>query len=158
MRRIGGIAGILIVSVVLFAAAPVLGAEPGVTEVASVDHNEDFSHAVFAHTLINHTEEPVDIAPRNLNDPGYPVLTLITITIGTFADGIWTIGTLAPGQMAYIEYTGDNPAATMIPTLVQSNATESLPSTGPGSPLVALAVVGLALIGIGVSVLRAARD
>ncbi|MEN8114353.1 MAG: LPXTG cell wall anchor domain-containing protein [Actinomycetota bacterium] len=144
-------ASLTAVLLVLIVAAPAFAAEDGLTEVSSVDHNDDFTHAVFAHTIINSTEYAIDVAPRDLTTPDYPILTLVEITAGTFDNGIWTVGTLEPGATAYIEYTGDTLAAT-------TTGAESLPRTGPENHLAVIAVAGLALIGLGASILRTARD
>jgi hypothetical protein len=165
-------------------AAPALAVEDGIIETTSYEPNETFTHAEFERVLTNATESPIDVVPRDLRFPDYPILTVVDMTSGAFDGGIWTVGTLDGGQTATIAYTGDAaPAATTsttaptatapeastpgtsvatssTPTGAPATATtppEELPFTGTQSRLGILAIAGLSLIGLGSALLRAAR-
>jgi LPXTG-motif cell wall-anchored protein len=133
----------------LLLAVPALALEDGVVETSDYNPNEDFTHADFDRVITNLTDAPIDIAPRDLRASEYPILTVTEITAGIFDDGIWTVGTLDAGQTARIAYTGDAAAATIA---------DELPLTGSNDRLGIFAIVGFALIGLGASLLRAARD
>ncbi len=170
MRRITWITGISLTA--LWLAMPALAVEPGITETSSMTPNGDLTHADFARTITNGSDRAIDVAPRDLRTDAYPILTVSEITLGTFEGGIWTIGTLAVGETATIVYFGDaaessaapvpapapaSAAATVAATTRQS-ATEELPFTGPRGRLTMMAAAGIALIGVGASLLRLARD
>lgn len=141
---------------VLAFAAPALAAEDGIVETSSFTPSEDLTRAEFARTVTNTSAIAVDVAPRDLRMAEYPTMTVSEITAGSFADGIWTIGRLEPGQTASIAYVGAVPDQSAAP---EPNATEQevLPFTGPGRRLTALAIAGLGLIALGISLLRRAR-
>jgi hypothetical protein len=142
-------------------AAPALAVEDGIIETNSYEPNETFTHAEFERVLTNATDSPIDVAPRDLQFPDYPILTVVDMTSGTFDGGIWTVGTLGGGQTATIAYTGDAAPAATTSTTAPSAATttpEELPFTGTQSRLGILAIAGLSLIGLGSALLRAARD
>ncbi len=147
MRRLSVLTGILLTVLVL--AVPALALEDGIIETSTSTPNEDATHADFDRVITNLTEDPIDVAPRDLRMAEYPVMTVTEITVGTFDGGIWTIGTLEAGQTASITYTGDAVATT---------TQEELPHTGQRDDLTAFAFAGLALIVLGVSLLRATRD
>lgn len=170
MNRPLWLAGVLLP--VLWIAVPALSAEPGITETSSMTPSDDLTHADFARTVTNGTDEAIDIAPRDLGIDAYPILTVSMLTVGSFEGDIWTIGTLAAGETATIVYSGDVPpsaaapaaapaAATAAPPAAvaarSQPATEELPFTGLGDHLAILAVAGIALIGGGASLLRLAR-
>ena len=157
----------------LWLAIPALAVEPGINETSSMTPNGDLTRADFARTITNGTDQAIEVAPRDLRTDAYPVLTVSEITAGSFEGGIWTIGTLAAGQTATIVYHGDAAESTAAPvtapaaasaaptasvaTLAQT-ATEELPFTGPRSRIAMMAAAGLALIGLGASLLLLARD
>ena len=145
MKRTSLFIGFLLTMLAL--ATPAFATEDGLIETTSSTPNEDFTHADFERVISNVSEGPIDVAPRELRVSEYPILTLVEITVGTFDGEIWTVGTLEAGQTATIIYTGD---AALAP--------EELPFTGQGDHLASLVVVGLALIGLGVSLLHTARD
>ncbi len=169
--------------IVLVLAIPAFAVEDGIIDTSSSTHNEDSTHADFERVITNVSEDPVDVAPRDLRMAEYPTLTVTEITVGTFDSGIWTIGTLDAGQTAAIAYAGDTaptattttapttstteppatsttvtPTTTAAPAVTATTAPEELPHTGQRDHLAALAFAGLALIGLGISVLRATRD
>ena len=141
---------------VLGSAAPALAAEDGIVETSSFTPSEDLARADFARTVTNASEIAVDVAPRDLRMPEYPTMTATEITVGSFADGIWTIGRLDPGQSASIAYDGVAPdrAAASGPKATER---EELPFTGPGRRLATLAIVGFGLIALGIPLLRTTR-
>jgi LPXTG-motif cell wall-anchored protein len=155
---------------VLVLAIPAFAVEDGIIDTSSTTPNEDLTHADFTRVITNTTEGPVDIAPRDLRSPEYPILTVTSITVGTFDDGIWTIGTLEGGQTASITYTGDaapgETTTTTEPTSIAATAAavtttaapEELPHTGQRDNLAVSTFAGLALIGLGASMLWATRD
>jgi LPXTG-motif cell wall-anchored protein len=160
---------------VLVLAIPAFAVEDGIIDTSSTTPNEDLTHADFTRVITNATEGPVDIAPRDLRSPEYPILTVTSITVGTFHDGIWTIGTLEGGQTASITYTGDaapaetttiteptstaaTVAAATAAAVTTTTAPEELPHTGQRDNLAVFAFAGLALIGLGASMLWATRD
>lgn len=147
MRRVSVLTGILLT--VLLLAVPAFALEDGLMETASSTPNEDATHADFDRIITNLTDDPIDVAPRDLRTPEYPVLTLTSMSTGTFDNGIWTVGTLEAGQTASITYTGD---------VATTTAQEELPHTGQRDNLTTFAFAGLALIVLGVSLLRTARD
>jgi hypothetical protein len=157
----------------LWLAMPALAVEPGISETSSMTPNGDLTRADFARTITNGSDQAIDVAPRDLRTDAYPILTVSEITVGSFEGGIWTIGTLAAGQTATIVYVGDaaeSSAAPVAATAAGSTAptaavetraqpaTEELPLTGPRSRLALMAAAGMALIGIGASLLVLARD
>lgn len=156
----------------LWLAMPALAVEPGITETSSMTPNGDLTHADFARTITNGSDRAIDVAPRDLRTDAYPILTVSEITLGTFEGGIWTIGTLAVGETATIVYFGDAPessaaavaapapaaAAATVAATTRQPATEELPFTGPRGRLTMMAAAGIALIGVGASLLRLARD
>ena len=152
MRRLSILTATLLATLVL--AVPALALEDGIMETTSMTPNEVSTHADFERVIANTTEGPIDIAPRDLRMAEYPIMTVNSITAGSFDNGIWTIGTLAGSQTASITYTGD--AAPAVTTTTA--APEELPHTGQRDDLAAFAFAGLALIGLGVSILRATRD
>jgi hypothetical protein len=145
MKHISLFTGILLTMLAL--AVPAFATEDGIIETTSSMPNGDFTHADFERVISNVSEGPIDVAPRDVRMSEYPIMTLVEITVGTFDGGIWTVGTLEAGQTATIIYAGD-----------AAPAPEELPFTGQGDHLASLAVVGLALIGLGVSLLHTARD
>ena len=145
MKRTSLFIGILLTMLAL--AIPAFATEDGIIETTSSTPNGDFTHAEFERMISNVSEGPIDVAPRDLRMSEYPIMTLVEITVGTFDGGIWTVGTLEAGQTGTIIYAGD-----AAPT------PEELPFTGQGDHLASLAVVGLALIGLGISLLHTARD
>ncbi len=151
MKRASVFTGVL--AAVLFLAIPAFAIEDGIIETSSMTPNEDFTHATFERVITNPTESPIDVAPRDLRMAEYPIMTVTSITVGTFDNGIWTIGALEAGQTASITYTGE-PA----PPSTTTVAPEELPRTGEQDHLASLAFAGLALIGLGVFALRATRD
>lgn len=182
MRASATLFGTLLVVFVL--AIPAFALEDGIMETTSFTPNEDSTHADFERVITNLTEGPIDVAPRDLRTPEYPILTVVQLTAGTFDSGIWTIGTLAGGQTASITYTGDAapaestttsttiaptttapasssttaaPTTTAAPAATTTVAPEELPHTGQRDHLAVFAIAGLALIGLGVSALRATR-
>jgi hypothetical protein len=142
MKRVSVFTGALLT--VLFIAIPALAAEDGIIDTSSTTPNADFTHADFERVITNATEGPIDIAPRDLRMAEYPIMTVTSVTVGTFDAGFWTIGTLEAGQTATIVYTGDAP--------------EELPFTGQRDDLAAFAFTGLALIGLGAFTLRVTRN
>ena len=130
--------------IVLVIAIPALAVEDGIIDTSSTAPNADITHADFERVIMNTTEGPVDVAPRDLRMAEYPIVTMLAATVGSFDDGIWTIGTLEAGETATIVYTGDAP--------------EGLPFTGQRDDLAALAFTGLALIGLGASTLWVTRN
>ena len=148
MRRVPILVTTLIAALAL--AFPAFALEDGLMETASSTPNEDATHADFDRAITNLTDDPIDVAPRDVRTPEYPVLTLTSMTTGTFDGGVWTIGTLEAGQTASIAYMGDAAATT--------TAQEELPHTGQRDNHTAFAFAGLALIVLGVSLLRATRD
>lgn len=179
MRASATLLGALLVVAVL--AVPALAVEEdldggNIMEGSRYDPNEDFTHAEFTRFITNLIDEPVDITPRDLRMAEYPIMTVTSITVSSFDNGIWTIGTLEPGQTATIAYTGDAaPAATTTtqptsttttivattttaPGATTTAAPEELPHTGQRDDLAAFAFAGLALIGLGVSTLRVTRN
>jgi hypothetical protein len=145
MKHISLFTGSLLTMLAL--SVPAFATEDGLIETTSSTPNEDATSAGFERVITNLSEGPIDVAPRDLRMVEYPVMTLVEITVGTFDGGIWTVGTLEAGQTATIIYTGD-----------AAPAPEELPFTGERDHLASLAVVGLALIGLGVSLLHTARD
>jgi len=157
-------------------AVPAIALEDGIMETTSSVPNEDSTHADFERVITNPTESAIDIAPRDLRMAEYPIMTLLAVTVGSFDNGIWTIGTLEAGQTASITYTGDaeptetttttEPATTTTVAAATASAAattttaapEELPHTGQRDHLAALAFLGLALIGLGASLLRVTRD
>ncbi len=139
---------LVVLVLVLALAVPALALEDGVIDTTSTTPNEEFTHAEFERVITNTTEGPIDIEPRDLRMAEYPIMAVASITVGTFDDGIWTIGSLEAGQTASITYTGDATTA----------APEELPQTGQRDHLATFALAGLALIGLGVSLLRSTRD
>jgi len=148
MRAWPRLLGALLVVLVVALAVPALALEDGVIDTTSTTPNEEFTHAEFERVITNTTEGPIDIEPRDLRMVEYPIMAVASITVGTFDDGIWTIGSLEAGQTASITYTGDATTA----------APEELPQTGQRDHLATFALAGLALIGLGVSLLRSTRD
>ncbi|MEA3511030.1 MAG: hypothetical protein U9R51_06295 [Actinomycetota bacterium] len=170
--------------IVFALAVPAFALEDGIMETTSSTPNEDSTHSDFERVLTNLTEDPIDVAPRDLRTSEYPILTVTSITVGSFDGGIWTIGTLAGGQTASITYTGDAapaestttsttiapattapassttiaPTTTVAPAATTTVAPEELPRTGQRDNLTVFAFTGLALIGLGVSLIRTARD
>ncbi len=147
--------------VVFVLAVPAIALEDGIMETTSSTPNEDSTHADFERVITNPTESAIDITPRDLRMAEYPIMDVTSITVGTFDDGIWTVGTLEPGQTAKITYTGDAAPATTTAAssaATTTTATEELPHTGQRDDLAVFAFAGLALIGLGVSLLRATRD
>ena len=142
MKRFSVFTGALLT--VLVIAIPAFAVEDGIIDTSSTAPNADITHADFERVIMNTTEGPVDVAPRDLRMAEYPIVTMLAVTVGSFDDGIWTIGTLEAGQTATIVYTGDAP--------------EGLPFTGQRDDLAALAFTGLALIGLGASTLRVTRN
>lgn len=158
MRASATLLGTLLVVLVL--AIPALALEDGIMETTSSTPNEDSTHADFERVIMNLTEDAIEIAPRDLRSPEYPVLVITAITVGSFNNGIWTIGTLEGGQKASITYTGDAAPASATTTaapVATTTAPEELPHTGQRDHPTAFAFAGLALIGLGVSLLRATR-
>lgn len=151
MRASVTLLGALLALVVL--AAPAFAMEDGIVETSSISPNEDLTHADFEWVITNTTGDPIDIAPRDLHMAEYPIMSATEISLGTFDAGIWTVGTLEAGQTATIAYTGE-----AAPVTTTTAASEELPFTGRRDHLVALAIAGLALIGLGASLLRATRD
>lgn len=182
MKATTTLLGTLLVVFVL--AAPAFALEDGIIETSTYSPNEDSTYADFERVITNVSEDPVDVAPRDLRMAEYPTLTVTEITVGTFDNGVWTVGTLEAGQTASITYTGDaEPAATTTtaptsstteplpttttatpttstaaPAVTTTTAPEELPHTGQRDHLAALAFAGLALIGLGIFALRATRD
>jgi len=165
---LGALLVVLVMAAPAFAVAEDL-AGGNIMEGSSYDHNDDFTHADLEHFITNLIDEPVEVEPRDLRMSEYPIMTVIAITTGTFDGGIWTIGTLQPGQTASISYTGDAATAATTTTTVTAVTTaasvaattaapEELPHTGHRDHLAALAIAGLTLIGLGVFTLRATRD
>lgn len=164
----------------LLIAVPALALEDGILETSSMNPTPDGLHADFEHVLTNTTEEPIDVAPRDLRTGDF-TLTVVEITVGTFADGIWTVGTLDGGQTARITHVGDAPrtATTTVPTSATAADTttstvadtpttaaptttattepEELPYTGSNQPLGVFAIVGLGLIGLGTALVHTNR-
>ncbi len=140
----------------LAVAAPALALEDGIVEASSVTPSEELTSAVFEHTITNVSDGVVDLAPRDLRSPEYPTITVTEITAGSFADGIWTIGQLDPGQTASISYAGAvlGPAPTPDPTELNR---EELPSTGPRERPAMLIIVAFGMVALGISLLRTAR-
>ncbi len=165
---------------VLF-AIPAFALEDGILETSSVNPSPDGLHADFEHVLTNVTEDPIEVAPRDLRRDDF-ILTVVEITVGTFDNGIWTIGTLDGGQTARITYFGDAPptTTTTLPTSTTTTTTsttvapvatstvvdtttttipaEELPYTGANERLAMLAIVGLALVGLGTAMVRTSRS
>ncbi len=172
---------------VLF-AIPAFALEDGILETSSVNPSPDGLHADFEHVLTNVTEDPIEVAPRDLRRDDF-ILTVVEITVGTFDSGIWTIGTLDGGQTARITYLGDAPptTTTTLPTSTTTTTTsptvapvttstvadtttttaaptttappaEELPYTGSNEQLGVLAIVGLALVGLGTAMVRTSRS
>ena len=131
----------------LLSAGPAHAAEAGITEVSSAECDDALNSCRFTRTLVNGTEQPIEAAPRDLSDAGYRSLTLLAITHGSFSNGIWTVGTIAPGGSASIEYSATAPAP---PT------GEALPATGSDGHLAALAVGALLLMGLGIRLVHSA--
>ena len=151
--------GTLLVVVVL--AVPAFALEDGIIETSSYVPNDDLTHADFERVITNTTEGPIDVAPRDLRVAEYPTMTITSISVGTFDNGIWTIGTLETGQTATIAYAGDAAPATTTTTAAPATTTsapEELPRTGQRDRLGTFAFAGLVLIGLGVSMLRTTRD
>jgi len=164
MKRISVLTGVLLIVLVL--AVPAIALEDGIIDTSSSTPNEDSTRADFERVITNTTGETIDVAQRDLRTSEYPIMTVTQITMGTFDDGIWTVGTLEAGQTASIIYTGEAaPTATTTTTEAASAAAsatttaapEELPHTGQRYHLAAVAFAGLALIGLGISVLRASR-
>ena len=165
MKRVSVFTGALLT--VLVIAIPALAVEDGIIDTSSTAPNADITHADFERVIMNTTEGPVDVAPRDLRMAEYPIVTMLAVTVGTFDDGIWTIGTLEAGQTAMIVYTGDAPpppttttaaaAATAVATST-TDSREELPFTGQRDDLAAFAFTGLALIGLGASTLWVTRN
>ncbi len=150
MKRTSLFAGTLLT--VLMIAVPAFALEDGIVETSRYSPNEDLTHADFERVITNVSEDHIDVAPRDLRMAEYPIMTVTEITAGTFAGGVWTVGTLDAGQTATITYTGDAaPTAT-------STSPEELPHTGQQDHLVVFVFAGLALIGLGAALLRATRD
>ena len=172
MRALATLIATLLVVLVL--AAPAFAVEAGIIDISNSTPNEDFTHAEFERVITNASENPVDVTPRDLRMAEYPILAITSITEGTFDSGVWTIGTLEAGQSASIAYTGDAapisttteppsstttvaPTTTAAPAATTTAVPEELPRTGQRDHLAALGFAGLALIGLGLSMLRAAR-
>ncbi len=147
MRRVAVLVTMLVTALIL--AVPAFALEDGIIETSASIPNKDATHADFNRVITNLTEDLIDVAARDLRMPEYPILTVTSMTTGTFDGGIWTVGTLDAGQTASITYTGDTAATT---------ASDVLPQTGQRDNLAAFAFAGLALIVLGVSLLRVARD
>ncbi len=115
MKALTSMLGAVLLALLL--VAPALALEDGILETSSMNPSPDGLHADFEHVLTNTTEEPIDVAPRDLRTDDF-ILTVVEVTVGTFADGIWTVGTLDGGQTARITYVGDAPpsATTTAPT------------------------------------------
>ncbi len=145
--------------IVFVLAVPAIALEDGIMETTSSTPNEDSTHADFERVITNPTESAIDITPRDLRMSEYPIMDVTSITVGTFDGGVWTVGTLEPGQTAKITYTGDAaPVTAAASAATTTTAPEELPHTGQRDDLAVVAVAGLALIGLGVSLLRATRD
>ena len=150
--------------VLLVLAVPAIALEDGIIETSSMTPNDDLTHAVFERVITNTTGDPIEVAARDLRMADYPIMTVSEITAGTFNDGIWTVGTLEGGQTASITYTGDAAPVTTVTTVAASAAptttspSEELPYTGQREHLATLGIIGLALIGLGASLLRVTRD
>lgn len=159
---LGALLVVLIMAAPAFAVAEDL-AGGNIMEGSSYDHNDNFTHADLEHFITNLIDEPVEVEPRDLRMSEYPIMTVVAITAGTFDGGIWTIGTLQPGQTASISYTGDTAQAATVTAVTTTapaattTAPEALPHTGQRDDLAAFAIAGLALIGLGVSMLRTTR-
>ncbi len=158
MKRFSAFTGALLIVLVL--AVPAFAVEDGIMETTSSNPNETSTHADFERVITNLTEDAIDIAPRDLRTTEYPILTVTSITVGSFDSGIWTIGTLDAGQTATITYAGDAAlaSATTAAPAGTTTAPEELPHTGQRDNLAVFAFAGLTLIGLGVSLLRATRD
>ncbi len=168
VRALATLFGALLVAFVL--AVPAFALEDGIIDISSSTPNKDLTHADFERVITNVSEDPIDVAPRDLRTTEYPILTVTEITVGSFNGGIWTVGTLKPGQTASITYTGDAAASatttttepppsttTVAPAPTTTTAPEELPHTGQRDHLAALAIAGSALIGLGALTLRATR-
>ena len=166
MRASGVLLGALLTVFVL--AVPAFAIEDGIIETSSMTPNDDATHADFDRAITNASDEPIDVGPRDLRMAEYPIMTVTQITVGTFDDGIWTVGALEAGQTATIVYSGAASPATKTTTIAPTTtaasaatttaAPEELPHTGQRDHLPAIALAGLTLIGLGVSLLRATRN
>ena len=114
-------------------------------ETSSVVSSDDLATANFERTIANTSDAAIEIVPRDLRMSEYPRLIATEVTVGSFASGIWTIGVLEAGQAATIAYVG------------AAASQEELPFTGSRTHLLALATLGVALLAIGVSVVRSTR-
>jgi len=179
MRAAGALLGA--VMVILTLATPAFALEDGIIETSSMGPSEDGLHVEFERTITNSTGDPIAVAPRDLRMGDSMVLIVVAITGGSFSDGIWTVGTLEGGQTASIAYADDaitttttttapitttmgpSPTTTVASTASSTAAPttaapEELPLTGPNDRLGVLAIVGVAMIGLGAALLRTAQD